>query len=44
VFSFSLQRLFKTFPILDKFSEISSKMSKRLHVKYSSFLSDFDET
>jgi hypothetical protein len=28
----------------EEFSEISSKMSKRLHVKYSLFLSNFNET
>jgi hypothetical protein len=40
VFSFSLHRLSNTFL---EFSEISSKMSKRLHVKYPLFLSDFNE-
>ena len=53
VFWFSLQVLSKHFPFWDEskhfpfwneFSKISSKMSKRLHVKYTLFLSDFNET
>jgi hypothetical protein len=43
VFLFSLQRLSKIFLVLKEFSDISSKMSKRLHVKYPLFLSDFSE-
>ena len=33
----------KHFSFLKEFSEISSKMSKRLHVKYQLFLSNFNE-
>jgi hypothetical protein len=44
VFSFFKQLLSKIFLIIKEFSEISSQMSKRLHVKYPLFLSDFNET
>jgi hypothetical protein len=44
VFWFSLQRLSKHFSFYEEFSEFSSKMWKRLHVKCPLFLSDFNET
>ena len=44
MFWFSPQIFSETFPFQEEFSEISSKISKRLHVKYPLFLSDSNET
>jgi hypothetical protein len=43
VFWFSLQVCLKYFSFQKEFIEISSKISKRLHVKYALFLSDFNK-
>ena len=44
VYRLSVQILFETFLIYEELSEIRSKVFNALHVKYSLFLSDFNET
>ena len=43
-FDFLYSVCLKDFPFKEEFSEISSKMSNRFHVKYPLFLSDFNGT